>query len=561
MGFFDFFRRQSKSKAADALPESQVKSFDPEHLVRRYHQLTKHHPMRFARGPHGLDWETQPDPFRRYAGVECIALPLEQPAQVVLFDDIVTESDRPGQPLSASSLSCFLRYALGLSAWKKFEESRWALRMNPSSGNLHPTEGYVICGPEAGLREHGILAHYAPKEHELEVRSKIEPAQWETIVEGLPAGVFFVGLSTIYWREEWKYGERAYRYCNHDVGHALGALAYSAACLGWKVRMLDQLSTNQVGATLGLSDFGSAEPEEGDMLLAIFPGEACANPQLSAEALGLLGKLTRSGEANQLSPDHLEWDAIYTCAIAAEKPVTPPVPSLERLAPTSFDARTVVAHTVLAQRRSAQSMDGKTSMAKADFLRCLQRSLPRRGEVPFESMPWSPRVHLVLFVHRVDGLDPGLYALLREDASGQRLRDGMHASFLWESADDSLPLYLLKKGAYKSVAASLSCDQAIAGDSAFSLGMIAEFDASISEYGAWFYPRLFWEAGLIGQVLYLEAEAAGLRATGIGCYHDDPVHNQLGLQGTDFQSLYHFTIGGALEDTRLQSLPAYPGLG
>ncbi len=36
--------------------------------------------------------------------------------------------------------------------------------------------------------------------------------------------------------------------------------------------------------------------------------------------------------------------------------------------------------------------------------------------------------------------------------------------------------------------------------------------------------------GVIGQVLYLEAEAAGARATGIGCFYDDPVHDVLGLK-------------------------------
>ena len=53
-------------------------------------------------------------------------------------------------------------------------------------------------------------------------------------------------------------------------------------------------------------------------------------------------------------------------------------------------------------------------------------------------------------------------------------------------------------------------------------------EASLRERGEWFYRRLFWECGLIGQVLYLEAEAAGARATGIGCFYDDPVHELLG---------------------------------
>ena len=102
--------------------------------------------------------------------------------------------------------------------------------------------------------------------------------------------------------------------------------------------------------------------------------------------------------------------------------------------------------------------------------------------------------------------------------------------------------------------------QEIAGDSAFSLGMLAEFEGRLRQMGAWFYPRLFWEAGLLGQVLYLEAEAAGVRATGIGCYFDDPVHELLSCKELTFQSLYHFTTGGPVEDRRLMTLPPYEHL-
>ena len=90
--------------------------------------------------------------------------------------------------------------------------------------------------------------------------------------------------------------------------------------------------------------------------------------------------------------------------------------------------------------------------------------------------------------------------------------------------------------------------------------MIAQFAGPIQQHGAWFYRNLFWEAGVVGQVLYLEAEAAGFRSTGIGCYFDDPVHDVLGLSGNQFQSLYHFTVGVPVEDGRLQSLPPYAHL-
>ena len=96
-----------------------------------------------------------------------------------------------------------------------------------------------------------------------------------------------------------------------------------------------------------------------------------------------------------------------------------------------------------------------------------------------------------------------------------------------------MPLYVLALGDCRQAAAHVSCFQEIAGDSAFSLGMVADFTRTLEEEGAWAYRRLFWETGLIGQVLYLEAEAAGVRSTGMGCYFDDLVHRLLDLNPSE----------------------------
>ncbi len=64
----------------------------------------------------------------------------------------------------------------------------------------------------------------------------------------------------------------------------------------------------------------------------------------------------------------------------------------------------------------------------------------------------------------------------------------------------------------------------------------------------------------MGQVLYLEAEAAGVRGTGVGCFFDDAFHTMLGLTGTHYQSMYHFTVGTPLTDKRLKTLPPYEHL-
>ena len=91
--------------------------------------------------------------------------------------------------------------------------------------------------------------------------------------------------------------------------------------------------------------------------------------------------------------------------------------------------------------------------------------------------------------------------------------------------------------------------------------MVAEFEEALKARGASSYKRLHWEAGLIGQLLYLEAEAIGIRATGIGCFFDDSTHRVAGMKGHTFQDLYHFTLGGPVDDDRLVTRPPYAHLG
>jgi hypothetical protein len=208
------------------------------------------------------------------------------------------------------------------------------------------------------------------------------------------------------------------------------------------------------------------------------------------------------------------------------------------------------------QRRSAVALDGRSSISADRFFAILARALPAAAP-PWDALWWDARIHLALFVHRVDGVEPGLYVLVRNDRALDGLRRAMTRDFLWERATDRLPLFRLARGDCRRLAERVSCDQQIAADGFFSLGMIAEFDASLAEYGPAFYRHLFWESGVVGQVLYLAAEADGARGTGIGCFFDDPVHDVFGLVDHTFQSLYHFTIGIPVEDTRLTTEPGY----
>jgi hypothetical protein len=220
------------------------------------------------------------------------------------------------------------------------------------------------------------------------------------------------------------------------------------------------------------------------------------------------------------------------------------------------------AASLIRARRSAVALDKATSIAEHTFFGMLDAVLPRADAPPWDAFPFPPRVHLGIFVHRVEGLAAGMYLFERDAAPHDELRESLRADAIWSRVPGCpahLRLFLLFQEDLRDASRIVSCAQDIAADGAFSLGMLASFEPVVRT-APHDYRRLFWEAGLIGQVLYLEAEAAGVRATGIGCYFDDSFHRLLGLRDTRFQSMYHFTVGGPVEDLRLQTEPAYAQL-
>ena len=469
----------------------------------------------------------------------------------------------PSATVTRRTISQFFYDSLSISAWKSTGEARWALRVNPSSGNLHPTEGYVICGPIKGLSDTPMVCHYAPKEHGLEVRAEFEMELWEQLCVDAPRDTFFVGLTSIHWREAWKYGQRAYRYCQHDAGHAIGAITIAAAGLGWQVRILDELGTDELALLMGTVGGHEAELEEPDLLMAVRPSqEGTQEIRLPAEQIAAFGSLDWRGQPNQLSPSHVDW-GVDMIAEATRKPRggCPYAPLHDPQKPWALGTRPVALRKVIRQRRSAVAMDAQTRITRDTFYRILLRTVAVPGRVPFDVLPWKPHIHLAIFVHRVDDLPTGLYFLVRDASQRTALEAALTQPDRWQrpaGCPEHLELYCLLEADARQAARQVSCHQDIAGDGCFSLGMIAEYEEPLERYGPWFYPRLFWEAGVIGQVLYLEAEAAGIRSTGIGCYFDDPMHGILGVKDRKYQDLYHFTIGGPVEDTRLTTLPSYP---
>ena len=441
-----------------------------------------------------------PDPFRHYEGVPLLDLPADPPSP----------QTAPLEIDGAKFLSQLLFYSAAISASKRVPSTgaRYALRVNPSSGNLHPTEFHFIT---RGLKEWPDgLYHYRPSSHMVEQRTL---GHFDI---GVAAPVVFV-LTTIAWREAWKYRDRAYRYCLHDIGHAWQSLALAAGAMGCETIATGDFPDDSIAQTCGLNE------DEWPMMIAGVRGLPIPMREPDAGESIWFG-----GRANRLSEEQVLYpliDRIHHATKVRRKSVLPAEPARAgrgelKLPPPAPSVRSFgdVART----RRSALDFKAGT----------LSMSLAQLSAVLAATKLDSCRfIQLYLYAHRVEGLKPGVYR---------------H----WPERGE---LELIKTGDQRVAAAGLSLGQELAGNACVAFSMIADLERATRIYGDRGYRYAHFEAGGIGQRLYVAAEAAGLQATGIGAFYDDEVHRYLNIQLGEGQVVYHFAIGYAVPDPRLEA--------
>ncbi len=215
-----------------------------------YHHATKHSYDSVRTNARFLDWHNQPDPFRSYEGAPLITLPTEPEPGFPKASTFATMAALAEEPRTAKGSkpdyseevqldvtwpSRLLWHSMAISAWKKVPRTgyRYSLRVNPSSGNLHPTETHLALVGFTGVD--GGLYHYRADRHALELRSRgdwTEQIARALVLPWAAESPVIIGLTSIFWREAWKYRDRAYRYCCHDLGHAMMSLILAARALG-----------------------------------------------------------------------------------------------------------------------------------------------------------------------------------------------------------------------------------------------------------------------------------------------------------------------------------------
>jgi len=347
----------------------------------------------------------------------------------------------------------------------------------------------------------------------------------EMNLAGSSAPVVFV-LTSIAWREAWKYRDRAYRYCLHDIGHAWQALALAARAIGCASFAVGHFLDDEIAQFCRLAE------DEWPMLIVELRGTSIPLREPDACEIVWYG-----GHANPLSKERIAYtriDEIHGATKLSERTcrgISPAEPAATgsgeiTLRPPASSSRAF--GEVARKRRSALNfLGGMQSMS----LTQLSAILAAATQPLLADFATTQFIQLYLYAHRVAGLQPGVYRLWPEHAE----------------------LEQIKGGDQRVAAAGLSLGQDLAGNACVAFSMIGDLGRAVRAHGDRGYRYVHFEAGAIGHRLYLAAEALGLGATGIGAFYDDEVHRYLNLAPEQGQVVYHFAIGHPVPDTRIEA--------
>lgn len=428
-----------------------------------------------------LDWETKPDPFKRYEGLERISLPSPPSSEVSLLDALVRLPVEGGLELAA--LARVLVHGAGVLRKQTYGAGAFYFRTYASAGALYPVELYVVCGAVEGL-EPGVY-HFDPLgkllvllghgDHRATV---VDACAGEPSVAGAQAQLVLTGIP---WRTCWKYGERGYRHLYWDAGTILAnvlALASSGAVPARIVMGFDDGALAELLGLDGVREFPLCVVPLGSTDGGVAAtGEAFAVPPLAAgpgeERFSLLEEVHAAGVLG--SGDVERWRRSREETVNEFGPVAG-----------------LPVERVIRRRGSARAFGGR-AMPADDLTTTLERAT---FGVPTD-YGHTTRIRPFLAVHHVDGLEPGAY--------------------VWEGGG----LQLLRKGDIRLDAAYLCLEQRLGGMGAATSFLMADLGEALERFGDRGYRVAQLEGGLTLGRMDLAAHSLGWGATGLTFYDDD----------------------------------------
>src|SRR5881409_3874989 len=222
----------------------------------RYHEATKHSELSLRMSPHYLDWDNKPSPFKVYKNLPMKSLPHEfpYPSESSLKALKGHETHNGNKPVDLQNLTEILFYSAGPTRKMKIGGETYYMRAASATGALYPIELYIVSSGIPGL-EAGIY-HFNPLSFALvRIREGDYGPELAAATNGATAlSPLTIALTSLAWRNAWKYEARSYRHWFWDGGVIAANLIALSASMGSPARIVQGFVDQPVNELLGLQD-------------------------------------------------------------------------------------------------------------------------------------------------------------------------------------------------------------------------------------------------------------------------------------------------------------------
>ena len=474
----------------------------------KYHSATNHTWHSVSTSSHHMDWNNQPRPFKIYPDLPAQRLPTNfQSSGMSALDSLTGTPFGESAKLTLENLAGLLYYSAGVTKGTETPGGRMFFRAAACTGALYHIELYLVCGDlpdlEAGVYQFGAHDFALRRLREGDFRGILaEASGGEPSVGDAPAVIV---TTSVYWRNSWKYQDRAYRHCYWDSGVILANMLAMGNAYKLPLKVVASFADAPVNRLLDLD-------EQREVALQLVPvGRSSQPPVPSAGEYGPLALSVEPYSRREVDyPAIREMHAASSLSSSEEArglrgsppPLRDPEP-LSRLIPLDLSpAEELPRDTIedVIMRRGSSRRFRRDSISYAQLSTMLDRATrgvcadfleePAAAQSP-EDVPTLNQLYLI--VNDVDGLPSGSYVFHRDRGA----------------------LEQLQAGDMRETAGRLDLGQELAADAGVNVYFLTDLNAVLARYGNRGYRMAQMEASTMGGRLYLGAYAQRLGATGL----------------------------------------------
>jgi SagB-type dehydrogenase family enzyme len=481
-----------------------------------FHEATKHSKVSVEASGHYLDWGNKPRPFKLYTGVPLQDLPTEflRPTLNALASiSRGVPKERASTGMGIDTLAELLFFSAGITRLVKVPgRGTFYMRAAPATGALYPIELYVICRDLEGL-ESGVY-HFCPGDFSL---SQLRSGDWTPALSSyagsrtdISAAPVSIVLTSIAWRNSWKYQARSYRHWFWDGGVIAANLLATANSAGLRSSAVLGFEDEAVNRLLGLR----ARQEAAIAICPVGVSADASTRSVSGRSPDKELPPLIDPSFIQLSQSEAEYPQVWEAHEASylrdfsevrawtgpgdEKPSNPAAPSSDRSYPLD---------------PSRPRPDEGPDLAQV----ILRRGSTRR----FSPEPVTFEQLSNVLYHSTRGVQldlPGQTTLLDVYLISNAVKDLPNGSYRFDRVSGSLEQ--LRVGEFREIGGYLCLEQQLFTGASFVVFLMTELAKVLRLLGDRGYRAAQFEAGVVVGRMYLASYAQGMGASGTTFYDD-----------------------------------------